>query len=60
MQFLFIVGAIGMGVCMVIVASVETQTPTLPGGAKSHSVAISIVFLLFLFAFFVSVPARGV
>lgn len=41
-----------MGVCMVIVASVETQTPTLPNGAKSESVGISIVFLLFLFIFF--------
>lgn len=52
LQFLFIVGAIGMGVCMIIVASVETQTPNLPDGSKSHSVAISIVFLLFLFIFF--------
>ncbi|PNS19007.1 High-affinity glucose transporter [Sphaceloma murrayae] len=50
-KFLFIVGAIGMGICMIIVASVETQTPS-PGGAKSKPVAISIVFLLFLFAFF--------
>lgn len=41
-----------MGVCMITVASVETQTPDLPDGSKSHSVAISIVFLLFLFIFF--------
>lgn len=37
---------------MVIVASVETQTPNLADGTKSKSVAISIVFLLFLFIFF--------
>ena len=51
-RFLFIVGGIGMALCMLVVATVETQTPTLEGGAKSHSVAISIVFLLFLFIFF--------
>lgn len=51
-RFLLIVGAVGMAMCMIIVASVETQTPTLAGGAKSESVAISIVFLLFLFIFF--------
>lgn len=37
---------------MIIVASVETQTPDLPNGAKTESVGISIVFLLFLFIFF--------
>ncbi|KAJ5082537.1 hypothetical protein N7532_011580 [Penicillium argentinense] len=51
-KFLLIVGGIGMGICMVIVASVETQTPVLEGGAKSEPVGISIVFLLFLFIFF--------
>ncbi|KAF1830609.1 MFS sugar transporter-like protein [Decorospora gaudefroyi] len=51
-KFLFIVGGIGMGVCMLIAATVETQTPTLPNGAKTQPVAISIVFLMFLFAFF--------
>ena len=51
-RFLFIVGGIGMALCMLVVATVETQTPTLDGGAKSHPVAISIVFLLFLFIFF--------
>ena len=50
-KFLLIVGAIGMAACMVIVAAVETQTPTVDG-AKSVSVGIAIVFLLFLFAFF--------
>lgn len=51
-RFLLILGAIGMGICMIIVASVETQTPTSPDGAKSESVGIAIVFLLFLFIFF--------
>lgn len=51
-KFLFIVGAIGMGICMVIVAAVDTETPDLAGGAKSKPVGISIVFLLFLFALF--------
>jgi MFS family permease len=50
-KFLFIVGGIGMGICMLIVATVETQTPSI-GGAKSQPVGIAIVFLMFLFAFF--------
>lgn len=37
---------------MLIVATVETQTPTLEDGAKSYSVGIAIVFLMFLFIFF--------
>jgi len=37
---------------MLVVATVETQTPVLPDGSKSHSVGVSIVFLLFLFIFF--------
>ncbi|KAI9713877.1 MAG: hypothetical protein M1820_000607 [Bogoriella megaspora] len=51
-KFLLIVGAIGMGLCMIIVATVETQTPTVGNDSKSRPVGISIVFLLFLFAFF--------
>ena len=51
-KFLLIVGGIGMSVCMMIVATVETQTPTLEDGTKSHSVGIATVFLLFLFIFF--------
>jgi len=59
-KFLFIVGAIGMGLCMIIVATVYTQTPmmpnsrteTLPDGVKTEPVGIAIVFLFFLFAFF--------
>jgi hypothetical protein len=50
-KFLFIVGGVGMAVCMLIAATVETQTPTMDG-AKSVPVGISIVFLMFLFAFF--------
>ncbi|OJD37757.1 sugar transporter [Diplodia corticola] len=52
---LLIVGAIGMGLCMVIAATVETQTPSIVVGGvttKSQPVGISIVFLMFLFAFF--------
>jgi MFS family permease len=48
-KILLIIGGIGMGICMIIVAAVETKTPTLSGGAKSEPVGISIVFLLFLF-----------
>ncbi|KAL1792050.1 hypothetical protein ACET3X_009801 [Alternaria dauci] len=51
-KFLFIVGGIGMGICMLIAATVETQTPTLPSGAKTEPVGIAIVFLMFLFALF--------
>jgi KaiC/GvpD/RAD55 family RecA-like ATPase len=50
-KFLFIFGGIGMAICMLTVASVETQTPTIDG-AKSQPVGIAIVFLMFLFAFF--------
>lgn len=55
-KFLLIVGGIGMGICMVIAAAVETETPNLPGGAKSESVGIAIEFLLFLFIFFCQYP----
>lgn len=59
-KFLFILGAIGMGFCMIIVATVYTQTPalpnsktaTLPDGVKTKSVGIAIVFIFFLFSFF--------
>jgi MFS family permease len=51
-KFLLIVGGIGMGLCMIIVSAVETQTPSLANGSKSEPVGISIVFLLFLFIFF--------
>ena len=51
-KFLLTVGGFGMAFCMLIVACVGTQTPTLAGGAKTEPVAISIVFLLFLFIFF--------
>jgi MFS family permease len=51
-KFLFIVGGIGMGICMLVVATVETQTPYLPDGSKSQPVGIAIVFIMFLFALF--------
>ncbi|KAJ5481286.1 hypothetical protein N7475_000098 [Penicillium sp. IBT 31633x] len=51
-KFLLIVGGIGMGLCMIIVSAVETETPVLADGSKSEPVGISIVFLLFLFIFF--------
>ncbi|KAF3313410.1 hypothetical protein TWF173_005919 [Orbilia oligospora] len=51
-KFLLFVGAIGMAVCMICSASVYIGTPTEEGGAKATGVASSIVFLMFLFAFF--------
>ncbi len=51
-KILFVIGGFGMAVCMVVVATVETQTETLPNGAKTEAVGIAIVFLLFLFIFF--------
>ncbi|KAJ5382607.1 Major facilitator superfamily domain general substrate transporter [Penicillium concentricum] len=51
-KFLLIVGGIGMGLCMIIVSAVETETPQLADGSKSTPVGISIVFLMFLFIFF--------
>lgn len=39
-----------MAACMLMVATVETQTPSY-NGIKSPPVGIAIVFLLFLFAF---------
>jgi MFS family permease len=62
-KVLFIIGAIGMGVCMLIVATVGTETPYfdmkthLPTddrlkGTKSRPVAIAITFILFLFTLF--------
>lgn len=51
-KFLLIVGAIGMGICMIVVAAVVTETPSSPKGAKSEPVGIAVVFILFLFAFF--------
>ncbi|KAJ5627939.1 hypothetical protein N7490_010167 [Penicillium lividum] len=49
---LLIGGSIGMGLCMIIVSAVETETPNLANGAKSEPVGISIVFLFFLFILF--------
>jgi MFS family permease len=50
-KFLFIVGGIGMAICMLIAATVGTQTPSIDG-TKSQPVGIAIVFIMFLFAFF--------
>ncbi|KAF3932648.1 hypothetical protein ABW19_dt0201310 [Dactylella cylindrospora] len=51
-KMLLFIGAIGMGLCMILSASVYIGTPTDAAGGKSNSVAIGIVFLMFLFAFF--------
>ncbi|EFX00507.1 major facilitator superfamily transporter sugar [Grosmannia clavigera kw1407] len=50
-RWLFIVGAVGMGLCMLCVSVVGLATPT-TNGTKSQPVGIAIVFLLFLFIFF--------
>ncbi|KAI1458044.1 general substrate transporter [Annulohypoxylon moriforme] len=55
-RWLFIVGAIGMGVCMLIVPVIGMMTPDVIGvkgtATKTEPVGIAIVFLLFLFIFF--------
>ncbi|KAI1092683.1 general substrate transporter [Rostrohypoxylon terebratum] len=55
-RWLFIVGAIGMGVCMLIVPVIGMTTPNVIGSkgtaTKTEPVGIAIVFLLFLFIFF--------
>lgn len=49
-RWMFIVGAIGMALCMLCVSVVGLSTPGTT--SKSEPVGISIVFLLFLFIFF--------
>jgi len=56
-KFLFIVGAIGMAVCMITFSVVGLKTPTLYYGkkhspTKTEPVGIALTFLLFLFIFF--------
>ncbi|KAK2602125.1 hypothetical protein N8I77_008684 [Diaporthe amygdali] len=51
-KVLFIIGGIGMACCMLIVATVGSQTPNTADGSKPYSVGVAIVFLLFLFIFF--------
>lgn len=51
-KFLFILGAIGMGTCMLIVPLIGSHTPNTPDGGKSEPVGIAIVAMLFLFIFF--------
>ncbi|KAJ3523405.1 hypothetical protein NM208_g12463 [Fusarium decemcellulare] len=50
-RWLFMVGAAGMAVCMLIVPVIGLATPT-PNGTKSESTAIGIVVMLYLFIFF--------
>jgi MFS family permease len=50
-RMLLFVGAVGMSVCMLIVALVGLLTPDI-NGAKTEPVGIAIVFLLFMFAVF--------
>lgn len=49
-RWLFLVGAVGMALCMMLVAVVGLATPGT--STKSEPVGIAIVFLLFLFIFF--------
>lgn len=51
-RFLFLVGAVGMAVCMLAAAAVVTETPGSISQGKPRSVGIATVFLMFLFAFF--------
>ena len=52
-KFLLVLGGVGMGICMIVVATVETQTPAYGvDQVKSKSIGIGIVALLFLFIFF--------
>ena len=51
-RFLFLVGAVGMALCMLTAAAVVTETPGGSDGEKSRPVGIATVFLMFLFAFF--------
>lgn len=47
-RWIFIVGALGMAMCMLIVPVIGLATPS-ENGVKSEPVAIGIVFMLFLF-----------
>ncbi|KAF7534878.1 hypothetical protein G7Z17_g13291 [Cylindrodendrum hubeiense] len=51
-RWLFMVGAVGMACCMMIVPIIGMTTPTDAEGVKSQPVAIGIVIMLFLFIFF--------
>lgn len=52
-RWLFIVGAAGMALCMLVIPIVGLTTPTLSAdGAKTKEVGIALTFLFFLFAFF--------
>jgi len=55
-KFLFVVGAAGMAICMLIVPLIGQYTPNVKGtgtsATKSHPVGIAITAMLFLFIFF--------
>ncbi|KAF4637234.1 hypothetical protein G7Y89_g850 [Cudoniella acicularis] len=51
-KFLLVVGAVGMGVCMLLVAVIGLETPNTATGTKTESVGIAIVAMLFLFILF--------
>ncbi|KAH7171003.1 general substrate transporter [Dactylonectria macrodidyma] len=51
-RWLFMVGALGMAACMLIVPVIGIATPNDAQGHKSQPVAIGIVIMLFLFIFF--------
>lgn len=48
-RWLFMVGALGMAACMLIVPVIGMATPNDAQGHKSQPVAIGIVIMLFLF-----------
>ncbi|OJJ49802.1 hypothetical protein ASPZODRAFT_139161 [Penicilliopsis zonata CBS 506.65] len=50
-KFLLVAGAIGQGLCMIIISAVETETPS-PDGKKTEAVGISLVFLFYVFILF--------
>ncbi|KAM5355901.1 hypothetical protein ACJ41O_002547 [Fusarium nematophilum] len=50
-RWLFLVGAVGMALCMLIVPVIGLATPS-KDGVKSEPVAIGIVVMLYLFIFF--------
>jgi MFS family permease len=51
-RFLFIVGAIGMAICTMLIPTIGLTTPDTATGGKSFSVGVAITFLAFLYAFF--------
>jgi hypothetical protein len=58
-KFLLIVGGLGMAMCMICVAAVGSETPTIGDDSKSTPVGAAIVFLLFFFTFFCTSKPQG-